>query len=68
MITEVFRQTATQGERVGEMGTASGTVGVLNFGKRERNFEEYLQSLGEEIEGFLIALLIPVPIIFSQKL
>ena len=49
--TEVFRQTATQGERAGEMGTASGTIGVLNF-ESEDQLREYLQSLGDEIEGF----------------
>ena len=48
---EMFRRAAAQGERLGEMGTASGTVGVLNFGS-EMELQEYLQSLGEEIEGF----------------
>jgi hypothetical protein len=48
---EVFRRTAAQGDRAGEMGTASGTVGVLNF-ESEKELLEYLQSLGEEIEGF----------------
>jgi hypothetical protein len=51
----VFQKAAAQeeGERAGagEIAAASGNVSVLNF-ESEEQLREYLQSLGDEIEGF----------------